>query len=338
MKGLKITGAGKIEAFESNDVFDSVSSAKVKITKLLLGKHEARVLNSGTPIIPGRYAVGVVSEAGANCFGIEKGDRVYINPDMPCGRCYNCTNDNSEACSDLRSAGENCDGYLRDFAVIPCENLYPLPDSVSDNDALYIDYLSHAVSAFSKLEIEKGEHVVVIGASTFGIILSLLIIYYQGVPILIDRDEEKLQHAKNCGVYYTLNTESDLIGDVSELTGGRMAESVVYINDSDLNTSIALNLASYSGQIAFVGLTSSGELMLNVSRAMNKQLLIHGIVSGIGNTATAINLIANKALPLSRFHGEIVRFDDAAQKLQDMANFISTGKTIKEAIVDFIKF
>lgn len=331
-------GPGKIEAFESNDVFDSVSSAKVKITKLLLGKHEARLLNSGTQIIPGRYAVGLVSEAGANCFGIEKGDRVYINPDTPCGRCYNCTNDDGAACSDLRSAGENCDGYLRDFAVIPCENLFTLPESVSDNDALYIDYLSHAVSAFSKLEIKKGEHVVVIGASTFGIILSLLIIYYQGVPILIDRDEEKLQQAKNCGVYYTLNTESDLIGDVSELTGGRMAESVVYINDSDLNTSIALNLASYSGQIAFVGLTGSGELMLNVTRAMNKQLLIHGIVSGLGNTATSINLIANKAIPLSRFHGEIVRYDDVPQKLQNMAKNLTSGKAVKEAIVDFIKF
>ena len=341
MKGLKITGAGKLESFETNDVFDSVSSAKVKITKALLSDHDAAMLangQAGKEIVPGRFAVGVVSQAGANCFGLEKGNRVYINPDTACGACYNCTNGDDENCSDLRIAGENENGFLRDFAVIPCNNLFVLPDSVSDTDALYIDYISHAVSTFTRLEIKKGDHVVVIGANTFGVILSLLIIYYQAVPILIDSDAEKLAAAKSCGVYYTLSTDSDLIGDVSELTGGRMAERVVYIADCNLNTSIPINLASYAGQVAFAGYGNNRELTLNFSRAMRKQLIVRGVVTGYGNTATSINLIANKAIPLSRFYGEVIRESEAKERLEQMAENFASGKKNPEIIVDFIKF
>lgn len=342
MNGFRTAGAGKLVGFEAGDVFDSASLAKVKITKVLVNNQDAAIIAAGgageTPVVPGRFAVGVVTETGADCFGLERGNRVYICPDTPCGKCYACASGKSENCSELRVAGENEDGFLRDFAVLPCSNLFVLPDSVTDGDALYIDYLAHAVSALSQLEIKKGDHVVVIGAGTLGIILSCLIIYYQAVPILIDSDEEKLARARSCGIYYTLSTDSDLFGNVAELTGGRMAERVIYIADSGLNTNIALNLARYAGEIAFLGFGGKQNLSVNVNRALTKQLVLRGISTGYGNTATSINLAANKVVPLSKLYGASAEFECAKDKLEEMAQNYMAGKEVGEIIVNFIKY
>ena len=73
-----------------------------------------------------------------------------------------------------------------------------------------------------------GKTVAVIGGGTIGLLLSMLIIYYQGVPILIDGDQKNLDKARLAGIYYNLISDNKLEKEVSELTGAHMAQKVVY--------------------------------------------------------------------------------------------------------------
>ena len=89
--------------------------------------------------------------------------------------------------------------------------------------------------------------------------------------------------------------------EVSELTGARMAQKVVYVADSNINTDLALKLATHNAKIGFVGFCTPS-LRVNFNLAMRKQLEFVCVTNGFGFTEQAINMLANKALDLSAFN------------------------------------
>lgn len=338
MKAWQITAPNTMEETTRQDNLESVSSSKIKITKALITESDLisySEKNSVYPIIPGRTAIGLVTETGKNCFGIEKNMRVYINPILTCNECFNCRSGNKNKCSDIKIAGENIDGFFRDFAVVDCSDLFPLPSSVTDNEALFIEYIALAISVVDKLHISKGQHISIIGAGTLGNLLSQLIIYYQGVPILIDKDQTKLDEAQNSGIYYTLKNDSSLLKNVSDLTGGRMTEKSVYLTDSGLNNKLPLSLTSFGGKIAFAGFNANN-LKIDISVAMKKQLTVYGVTDGYGQTAAAINILVNKALTFSAFKFPTVTFGSIQKTMDEKTELLKNNHKFNETIIKLL--
>lgn len=340
MKGWQVVKPTEIEEITRSENLESVSYAKVKITKALLTDAEALVFSGEEkqlPVIPGRSAVGIIVESAGNVFGIEKGARVYINPVTNCGECYNCRNSQKTACTDLRTAGENTDGYFRDFAVLPCSDLYALPESVSDESALFLEHIALAITITDKLNISKGEHIAVIGGGVLGNLLSQLIIYYRGVPILIDRSDEKLTAAQKSGIYYTVKheTQPQVVKAVAELTGGRMTEKSVYITDSCANTKIPFVLTSFGGSIAFAGFDANN-VRADIAPIMKKKLHITGITDGFGQTEAAINILVNKALDFSALNFGAAAYKDVPSLLSKRLEKLKNGEREPEVILNMM--
>ena len=140
--------------------------AKVKITRALLSEADVAVYSGATrvkyPVVPGRYAVGQVVEAG-----------------------------------------ENRDGFYRDFAFVNASEAYTLPPSVSDEAAFLIDAVATAEKIVDETGVGAGQHVLVIGGGLYANILCQILIYHRAVPVLADNNAERLALAKKCGIYYT---------------------------------------------------------------------------------------------------------------------------------------
>jgi threonine dehydrogenase-like Zn-dependent dehydrogenase len=187
-----------------------------------------------------------------------------------------------------------------------------------------IDHVSLALAAIDKLDISKGEHVAVIGGGFIGLLISMLIIYYQGVPILIDGKESNLDRARLAGVYYNLFSDNRLEKEVCELTGAHMAQKVIYVTDSNINTDVALKLASHNAKVGFVGF-SSPNLKVNFNVAMKKQLEFCCITNGYGYTEQAINMLANKAIDLGIFKINTVKYDGCSAEIKTIAKNIKDG-------------
>ena len=332
MIGLQITEQGRITKVNKMEMCESVDNSKVKITKVLLTPEDVFTLfgdeQVNYPIIPGHIGLGQVSDASEGAYHI-KGTRVYVNPVSSCGTCVECLSDKEDECSNFKRAGKDVDGFLRDFAVVKNNNLYALPTTVRDSDALLIDYIALAMSAIDKLDIVKGEHVAVIGGGIIGTIISMLIIYYQGVPILIDSSQDKLTRARQAGIYYNLFSDNKVEKEVSELTGAHMTQKVVYVADSNINTDLAIKLASHNAKVGFVGF-SAPSLKVNFSLAMRKQLHFVCVTNGYGFTEQAINVIANKIVDLSLFNFETIKYEECEAFLKKLA------KDNKDVPADFM--
>ena len=94
---------------------------KVKVAYVLASNFDA-VLYSGEthanyPKTIGRFAVGRITEAGKDCYGVEKNMRVLLQPARACGNCLYCKTGKGDECASPAIAGRDFDGFLRDFVV-----------------------------------------------------------------------------------------------------------------------------------------------------------------------------------------------------------------------------
>ena len=322
MDGIQITGKKTLETITKKELFDSVDSAKIKVTKALFLKEDFNTLNGDThavyPIIPARVGIGkVIETCGNEVMGIERGAKVFPHPEVPCGKCFECIKGDYAHCASFNIAGKTMDGFLRDFAIFSDDAISVLPSNVSDSDALFIDHVALCDNIIDAINLQKGEHVVIVGGDALGIILAQLVIYYQGVPILVDNNDNNIIIAKNAGVYYTLFADNKIEKSVSELTGARLAKKVVYMTGSNLNTDIALKLSGPNATVCFAGF-GTPSIKVNFNAALVKQLNFKCVTTGYGNIESAINLIANKAIDTSVFTIQQVKKGEAMEKIKEM--------------------
>ncbi|MGN1235138.1 MAG: alcohol dehydrogenase catalytic domain-containing protein [Christensenellaceae bacterium] len=300
MKDWILDKTGTLSEQERPENKTDERQVKVRVTKVMLADTEHDLLNRRLPsaifpVTPGRAAVGVISE-GCDCgLALPKGTRVYLHPLLPCGACKECME--KAPCNDMKIAGVNAHGFLRDFAVARIDNVSLLPSSVSDESALFIEWIALAESIVDALNAKKGQHVVVFGATLLGNLVAQALVYRQIPAILVDKNPEALAYAQKCGVYYTVLADNNLYDRVYEITGGRLASASVYTTFSELDPTLAFRLVKSCGIAVFGGLTHP-DVQVNLLEAMQKQINIVCVNNGKKHISSAINLLANKAIGL----------------------------------------
>lgn len=303
---------------------------KVKITKALLSEADVAVYSGAikvkAPFIPGRFAIGQVTEANEDSF-IRKGERVYLAG----------VTEDENAPDGLRVAGETADGFYRDFVLAGVDDVYPLPASVSDEAAFLIDAIALAEHVVDEMHIDVGQHVLVLGGGLYGNILCQILIYHRAVPILADNNAERLARAKKCGIYYTFPNDETLRSNVLKVTGGKLADGAVYLALSNrCEPSVLFPLVKRDSYVSFCSLTGKS-LHVNLEYAMKNNVTIKGITESREFVSTAINLLANKAVNFSEFPFHSFKEEELPTMLEKYANLAGSGAYLPEQI-DIAKF
>lgn len=319
MNVWKLTAAGNLVKSEE-DVLPEEGKRRVRVTKVFVN-HEDAVLFKGKrkikyPLILGRYATGIVSDEGSALF--PKGARVLFHSYLPAEDTGPEKKTFSE--DDFRILGRTEDGFLRDFVYAREDELTLLPDSVNDEKALLLYHLALAQATVETLDVKRGEHIAVVGGNILGLFVARLLIYRQAAPILIDSRRDRLDFARMRGVYYTSPTDESLMELVGTVTGGRLADGVVFVPSAgERNVELPVSVCAAGKHIAFCG-SGDEDLPLDLSNVIKKQLTLHGVPDGTEYLEMAINLIANKSIDLTSFRFNTYRADDAATLLSDLAD------------------
>lgn len=315
----QITQKNTIEQINKKEILDDIENSKVKITKILLDDYVYELYTRGSdPIIPASFAVGVVSEFGNDdVYEFEKGSRVYISAFKYCEECFECVTNNETKCSNMMFSGRNTDGMLKEFAIVPNSQLYALPSSVTDNDALLLDIIALCITSIDKLDVLKGQHVVVIGKGLEALITCQLLSYYKSIPILVTNDHSTSVSAENLGIFYKYDTNEQPESEISGLTGGRMAHKLIYLTGSDIDTKYISLLSSANAKVVLSGFDRLN-INLDLDGVMQKQLDISCVKNGYGEIKTAINLLANKAISTEEYQFKEIKFNDVEKVLKSV--------------------
>ena len=293
---------------------------KVKVTHVMISNFDSLVyggtIKADYPVTVGRFAIGIVTEVGNDCYGISVGNRVYFQPAKGCGNCFACKSGKHSRCSDVKIAGKNFNGYLRDFVVCDYHDVTVLPDSVDDFHALCIEYVALAEKIYDRLNLSAVQRVAVFGGRFLGNIIAQVLQYHKIIPLLIDNNEKNLKRASEVGVSYALRADDDLYANVNEATCGQLCDGAVYNTSSKISPSVCTAILANEKDMVLGGF-SNVSFSINAQDIIEKQLSVYGISNGYGYIDTAINMLLHGAVNLAPFEKHVLSDFDPKQILAD---------------------
>ncbi|MCH5161074.1 MAG: alcohol dehydrogenase catalytic domain-containing protein [Clostridiales bacterium] len=298
----------------------------VKLKNLLCGISPTDVfaytgkVRANYPIIPARRCVSFVSETGEGVTNVQRGNRVVVYPQASCHNCKPCKEGKYYACEKPTEFGIEDDGFLSDFSVVSADDVYAIPDRIKNEEAVYIEQTAIAINVINQLQIEKGAHLVIVGATEIGILLAQVAMYYQAVPIVVDMHEDLLDSARQAGAYYTINSvEEDVNKKVLAITGGHMANACAYLYSPSMPLQNVFDCTARRGRVALVGRLNADELKCNLKALVDKHLDLISVVDCGKNYPSAINMLANHTIRTDVFHQKIVEFNAVPAAFEEAA-------------------
>lgn len=122
------------------------------------------------PIVPGHEVTGTVVAAGSGVVSPRVGERVVVDPGVPCMACLLCRRGRPNLCEHRNAVGITLNGGAADRVVVAARNCHVVPDSVSSSAAVLAEPLACVLHAFEMVPRTSGQRVLVYGAGTIGLL------------------------------------------------------------------------------------------------------------------------------------------------------------------------
>jgi L-iditol 2-dehydrogenase len=207
----------------------------------------------------------------------EDGQRVAIDPAIPCGRCEFCQHGNPNLCSSLIFAGHGRhDGALREWMAWSKKSLFPIPDSLSFADAAMLEPLGVAIHTVDLGKLKAGMTVGVFGSGPIGLLI-IQVARAMGATNILATDKlvHRVEAAKAFGASHAF-----LAGNGQELEQVRAAtnERGVDVAFEAAGTQDAVDAAFAAvvpgGKVVLAGIPDDDQTWFSASTARRKGLTI----------------------------------------------------------------
>ena len=184
---------------------------------------------TGYPVTQGHEVSGQVAEIGPDVKNLKVGQKVTIEPQVVCGKCYPCRHGKYNLCEKLKVMGFQTTGTASEYFAVEESKVTALPDEMDYNDGAMIEPLAVTVHAAKHYEHLEGANVAVLGCGPIGILLAQTCKAMGAAKVMItDVSDYRLELAKKCGVDYAINTKNVDFGDAMVEHFGPDKADVIY--------------------------------------------------------------------------------------------------------------
>lgn len=279
-----------------------------------IGKHPFVPL----PATPGHEFSGWVEEVGPDVKEFKKGDRVTSEPNLVCGKCYNCRIGRYNICENLRVMGCQGDGAMADYFLMPAAKTVPIPNNLSMKHASLVEPVSVGTHAVHRAGDLFGKNVVIVGVGMIG--LSVLATVLQCGPKhvwVVDFADERLKLAKEMGAHTAYNgQDKDLITKIRNEAGFEgidVAFEAVGVGAA-LRTSMAL--IRKGGKVIVMGVYGDDATIRAADLQDREMELIGTLMYTLRDVKEAIGLLADKKVPSDKIIGKVFAIDQCNEAFE----------------------
>lgn len=245
------------------------------------------------PYLPGHEATGVVEELGGGVSSVSVGDRVVVEPTLPCWHCKQCRSGNENLCENLEFFGCGYpQGGMADRFVIRADRLHVIPDDIDDLAAALIEPLSTPVHAGRIAGPLRGKAVAVLGAGTIGLLM-LAVARWSGAAKVVVTDPlpAKREIAIRLGADAVVDATAP---DVAAQVRAALGESADVVFDCVAvrsTTHMAIDMALKGGTVVVVGVPSA-DFEIPIRILQDQQIRLQGSATYVPQDyATAMEII-----------------------------------------------
>jgi len=272
------------------------------------------------PFILGHELAATILEVGPGVKSLHPGQRVAVDPLIPCGECDQCRAQRKHTCRNQKFLGSSglFPGALVEYLVMPAECCSPVPDSLNDDQVAMVEPLSIGVYAAQLAPLAPGARVGIVGSGPIGLCI-LLAIRAQtpdAAVYVTDLVDERLAVARACGADWTGNArQSDLIEAIRHLEPLGMDVVFECAGEQDA-IDHSVELLKPGGTLLIVGIPEIERVSFNISLLRRNELRIINVRRQNECVEPAIDLIASGRVNVGPLITHHFRLEDTARAFE----------------------
>jgi len=251
------------------------------------------------PMILGHEAAGIVAKVGSNVKHLQVGDKVAIEPGVPCRMCNFCKTGVYNLCLDMQfCATPPVHGNLSRYYVHAADFCYKLPDNMSLEEGALMEPLAVGVHACRRAGVNLGKRVLICGAGPIGLV-NLLTAKVMGATEVIVTDimDNRLEVAKSMGATHTYKatrekTPEQMADDIEALFGGNKPDVTIECSGVEASVRFGIFATKSGGVMVLVGL-GKPEITIPIVNAAVREVDIRGIFRYANCYPAAIAMVAS---------------------------------------------
>ncbi len=230
------------------------------------------------PHVLGHECSGIIVAVGNKVKNYCVGQRVAVEPGVPCGECEYCREGKYNLCTNLsfmstaivRPYGE---GAMADYIIRPAKMLYPIPDNVSYEQAAMIEPLSVGFHAAKIAGIKMGQRIAIMGCGAIGgCLLQTMRCSGASEVYMLDRIPEKMQRMKELGATAVFDT-SGLSSDELKTVLPKDVDVVFDTTCNETMVNSSFHWIKKGGTLVVVGVPAKG-MFVDMNAAFVREIAI----------------------------------------------------------------
>lgn len=271
------------------------------------------------PMILGHEIAGTVTACGTEVSTVRPGDKVAVNPSLPCGVCRYCLDGRSNQCLDMRFYGSamrmpHVQGGFREELVCARSQAVKLPADVAINEAAFAEPLSVCLHAARQAGPLLGRRVLVTGTGPIGSLL-IMVARQAGAREVVATDllDPPLALAGKIGADRTINTRSSPTGLDAYAADKGTFDVVFEASGAPAALAAAIVVARPGATIVQVGIGADATPPVPLNMLVAKEIILRGTFRFHEEFAWAVDFIVSRRIDVRPLLTEVVPLADAVR-------------------------
>ena len=265
------------------------------------------------PLILGHEPGGVVVEVGAAVTGFKPGDRVTIEPQVPCGECEDCRKGHYNLCKHVKfmAIPKEKDGVFSEYCTHAASMCYKLPENVNTRAGSLIEPLCVGMHGVSLSNATIGESAVVLGAGCIGL-CTIMALKARGISEIYAADvlDKRLEKALEVGAVRVFNSKRESIEEFVKTLPGGGVDQVYECAGNRVTTLQTTRLIKRAGKVTLVGVSPEPVLELDIATLNAMEGQIFSVYRYRNLYPAAIKAVSSGQIPLESIISHEFDFDD----------------------------
>jgi len=245
------------------------------------------------PIIPGHEFGGVIEQVGSAVTRFKVGDRVAVEPNLPCDNCVNCLNNRQNFCLNWQAVGVTRPGGMAQFVSVPEKAVFSIGDLPFEQGA-FMEPLSCVLHGLERLNLAVASKVLLLGAGPIGLLLMQgLRLNGAAEVVVVDKNPDRAALAQSLGADRSLTSLEELEQDAFDAVVDATGAVAVMSRTPDF--------ARPGGKVLLFGVPASGQKMtVEAFPIFRKGLTMLSSYTSLRNSYQALSLLKSRQISVER--------------------------------------
>lgn len=285
------------------------------------------------PFILGHEGAGEVVEVGSSVKHLKVGDRVCLEPGVPCRVCEWCSSGKYNLCPTVYfPSAPRALGMMRNFITHKADLCFKLPENVSFQEGALIEPLAVGIHAVRESGIKMGQSATILGSGCIGLV-TLLSLKAAGVDdiTVVDIHDIRLEKAKELGASHIINaSNTDMIAAVKDVYHGIGPDFIFETAGNKVTASNSVAMIKRGGTIMIIG-NVVGDTPVNFQMLGNKEATIKATFRYRNIYPSALSALSSKRINVNSIVSDFYKFEDTQNAFEDSIN---NKATVVKAMID----